>query len=758
MDAIAESSSVMTKEDGFFTPKRILPLPLNQYRSFAACADALRRVTTKTKRINAASIPDGDRIANDVEPSDSTLGVLPAEFWTVGDLRDNHDRLKCAGTPEWSERLGLPLQALSPVESRIVRKIIGAPPAHLVGLADSGAFSSTRSGSASTVTSPTPGGAGSGPPSTASGAALSTTTPSAGAEAPTPSTFNLLSQLTEEADEEDDEGHEGGSGGGAAEQETGGEGATAGSGTGGSGGGEQRSTRAAAAARAAARAEAVTAPREPPSTPQQALHAMASQSPARTRDTVDSEEITKGISARAVHDVTRMNMLRDRMGGLLSTLQGEFPLCLKLLAPGGDVANLKRAHLFLLVDIEQSIVKTKAVLEGARAMAKFEHDSGSDQGAELVRALEPRRLDKTLHDTWLDMGDIDTDPGTIERVYGIPPIVSLTMALLKSFFTPVESDASRHLRKVSLEAEFLNREGALDIAGPAGRLAEAMGEAAESYADCSWDTIYRNIVAAVAQASRVMYVIRTPAGQELDWSKWAMSKVVELNERGMDVPYKMAHVEAVTTDLSRFARVQSRETALIASLRQDGGQRAVSYMSAVRGGSAEMTPEVNRVEMLPCSSCTGPAHQFRADKSICGECGGHRDSWQCSECGLLTPVGYRQCGRGRYEGCTGTEDRGQPAPAEAVARISGAVMSSKAASLRGPAARGGGGGGGRPRAVNLLLEQDQEHGYHQQLQGYFHPPPPQVFSGVGLDQAHVTSFYQGAQPSGLFGGAGWGSS
>lgn len=652
---------------------------LNEYNSFEGCRSAIQRHITKSSTINVENIPDGTEIKNEVYLGYNSLTVCPTEMWPSEDLTMNADRMTIAGTQTWADTLGLKLKPFSQAEAAVVSRIIGDPP--------------QRSGHINT----------------------------------------LLDGADDTADppSEDDDG---GGGGGGGEGEGGEIPASAGAASSstsinqGSAQSIRDSSEAAAATATAQRTTRSSARRNEdtpagkaaraPTTPRNELNALAATSTARGAQAPAAAEAE--VSLRNVNDVVRIDKLRNVIIARLRVVREDYPNCYATLTKDMPVASLARVHAYVLNDIRDALDRQDAILASLQAMARYEEThTKTDQGRELAEAIAPHTLDKTLDDFWAT-GALTGEVGTIEQVYGIPPTMSLLMGLARSYFNPREADASRELRKLAASIKFQEVAGELNVAANASSLSKAIGAVAAVKADCAWDVITRLIIAAVAPSCKATFAVGCEDGTELKWTPYAMGLVLELRKRGQDVPYGQADAVAIVTQLTRFARLRSREQAIISSA-QGFSEHADPRAAAVYQLEERQMPDVLAARG-PCSKtsqCGEACSPFPSSKVVCFTCGKQRPSWLCSACKLMSLVGSVKCARRAADGCPGLEAGGSPTPEAKKGELGGLIMSERRASrIHGfnpgaPGANGGGRGLGRynPPQQQLALQR-APHGGH----------------------------------------------
>lgn len=346
--------------------------------------------------------------------SQATLGQLNAELWSPPDLAENHDLMAVAGTPEWALALHAMLKPFSAIELRVLNSLPNQAPPPL-------------------------------PP-------ISTL----------PTKPNFQTELASEA--EAAEKTQGGDGsndaGGGGDGSGGGDDVSGGGGDGKSGQGSSAkpttatageatpattgtSTRS-ASLKAASSKQLGPTPATLQSTPPRTLREVAAATPAPPGSPTQAQDlVAPTITTRTVADVNKMTELREQVTGMISALHEEFPLLLEMMLEGGEFATVARAPPFLLGDIARAIKRIRMVLKIARAVAIFEVEAASPQGRELERAVAEHEVDKALRDTWMRLKSSLGPVGTAERLYGVPPIVGVMMAMLKGFFTSVERSSGR---------------------------------------------------------------------------------------------------------------------------------------------------------------------------------------------------------------------------------------------------------------------------------------------------------------------------
>ena len=184
------------------------------------------------------------------------------------------------------------------------------------------------------------------------------------------------------------------------------------------------------------------------------------------------------------------------------------------------------------------------------------------------QALSQPAIDKTLRDEYLRLHKTST-AGTIERMFGVAPIIPLLLSLARRFFTPAESEAATALRALAPTLSFYDVNGAFKPATAANKLAAGLCAVLRRNAAARWDAIYRSLVPALARAFKEEYFVVDDDGSLLPWSPFAVSVTMEYYRRGTSIPYLREDVERLSDWLTNFARLDDVHAARLHAIYAD---------------------------------------------------------------------------------------------------------------------------------------------------------------------------------------------
>jgi hypothetical protein len=664
-------------------------LSLNQHASFSKFVKVSQRRFTAEGKLNGSSLPDGTALGTDVEISLNALPQVPAEMWEGRILADNHDLLKRIGTLEWYEHLktlpGATLGLLSPVEARILGPIIDRPPAP-----------QTRAEGANLnadIADEGGGGGGGGRPTKTS----KDKAPSSAATRPSPKAAE------EEEGAQTGPGAEGGAG--PAEETPKAVPPTPGTLAGLSTPRPRPSLQQAAADSAAARAVAAEARKA--TLRLNTLGDVATASPAPPGRAAPADPAPHAgddstvATAKGMADMNRLNEQLNHVTAQVTALQEDYPLLTaEWLGEGGEVAPLSRASPLLYGDVRRAVHRVRCFTHLMTCVAGTEVEAAAPQGRELARLMRPDEHDKALRDALRRSQGSLGPSDKVSRVFGIPPVVGLTMYVFRSYFAPTTASEAKTFVQVAQETKFVDPSSNLDYQGPSTALSGAFAACLRVGAEIPADKVVRAIIGHLAPVCRDPSTVRDETGAEIRFSLWATPLVTGMKPVGEH--YEVHHLEAILDYLTSYTRCASREAALIYAATAPDPAFALEQWPAYdvhdEGLTVMSTDELR-------DACDGPGtpHRARLDKSLCLICAGAKPSWVCNLCSLLTPKGYPHCGRFYAEGCPGLESAGTTAGPEVLQRFSTNIREAqrqRAAAARGSAsggkgAPGGGKGGGR---------------------------------------------------------------
>jgi len=372
--------------------------------------------------------------------------------------------------------------------------------------------------------------------------------------------------------------------------------------------------------------------------------------------------------APSVSDITKTNEVRHRVVILIAAQREEYQLLHDAVYGSREPAPVNRLPAALLCDMERGLHLNQQGIKLLRRVAEKEIAAGFRQGNELQRSLALGATDKTLRDRYQDGTMVDED-GTIEKVYGILPILSLGMGVTFQYFTPTEAVESVRLLEVVTNIKFRGADGTFNPTTPASELSEALSAVVKVNAEAEWHTLYRKIVGALALVATAKYTVLDENNEPIDWSPSATAFVLKMSTHNNKFPHTQKDIEEVSKWLDRMSRLDSRHKALVGSVAAHAGsgaaavstvgkytgQGAASVLATVvpSGASGLELKHRNKNVRAGCRHLPGKQHHVNKYATVCPHCYNTAKSFKCSLCGLLTPLAYGVCANQLTQGCEG---------------------------------------------------------------------------------------------------------
>jgi len=294
-----------------------------------------------------------------------------------------------------------------------------------------------------------------------------------------------------------------------------------------------------------------------------AMSAFAVQSVERNPNPPSLPDYSK--SPRSVSDMINASKVRTQVASKLTLLEQDFQGLYHARYNGWTRASVSRLPVPVLQELLNSLLVTEAAITLIRAVANFEIASGFAQSDQLSLCVSSGSLDKSLTDVYATMSDND---GTINKVYGCPPIPCCILGLCLQFFTPTVAPQSTMLQTVTNNLSFYNAGRDFDVVAAARKLSDAVTAVTRARAHANWDGACRAVIAALAECAtepdRTIGIDNTI----VEFSPQAIKFVIEASTRQLDQPYVKADLVNIVNFLDTYARNKSRESALIGSVSQ----------------------------------------------------------------------------------------------------------------------------------------------------------------------------------------------